>query len=104
MNMYEGVCLRGNFCLSCLSGGLTPCRHLRPSSGRELIQAGDDDYLMNKTRRKPTTGTGCAALFDKWHRIFYMPSRIDTAGHTKAFDYPIMDHFPVSRQGDLEEI
>ena len=25
--------------------------------------------------------------------IFYMPSRTDTAGHTKAFIYPVMDHW-----------
>ena len=32
-----------------LSGGFTPCRHLRPSSGREhAIQSGDDDYLMKE--------------------------------------------------------
>ena len=32
-----------------LSGGFTPCRHLRPSSGREhTIQSGDDDYLMKE--------------------------------------------------------
>ena len=47
-----------------LSAGFTPCRHLRPSSGREhtfveLIQSGDDDFLM----------------------IFYVPSRTDTTGH-----------------------
>ena len=65
-----------------LSGGFTPCRHLRPSSGREhtivlLIQSGDDDYLMNETRRKPTTRRQSPSLCDKWHGIFYMPSRID---------------------------
>ena len=60
-------------------GGFTPSRHLRPSSGREyiqsytLIQSGDDDYLMNETRRKPTTGRQSPSLFDKWHGIFYMP-------------------------------
>ena len=32
-------------------------------------------------------------FFDKWHRIFYIPSRTDMAGHTKAFDYPVMDHW-----------
>ena len=42
---------------------------------------------MNETRRKPTTGQS-PSLFDKWHGIFYMPSRIDEAGHTKTFDYP----------------
>ena len=57
-----------------------PCRHLRPSSGREhtivqLIQSSDDDYLMNETRRKPTTGRQSPSLFDKWHGIFYMTSR-----------------------------
>ena len=45
-----------------LSGGFTPCRHLRPFSGRELIQSGDGDHLMNETRRKPTTGTRCPTL------------------------------------------
>ena len=44
---------------------------------------------MNETRRKPSTGTQCPTLFDKWHGTFYMPSRTDTAGHTKAFDYPV---------------
>ena len=43
-------------------GGVTPSRHLRPSSGREhmdtviTLQSGDDDYLMNETRRKLTKG------------------------------------------------
>ena len=41
---------------------------------------------MNETRRKPTTGRQSPSLFDKWHGIFYMPSRIDEAGHTKAFE------------------
>ena len=55
---------------------------------RLLIQFGDDDdYLMNETRRNPTTGRQPPSLFDKWHGIFYMPNRIDEAGHTKAFDY-----------------
>ena len=56
-------------------------------------QPGDDDYLMNEIRRKPTTGRQSPALFDKWHVIFYMPSRIDEAGHTKAFDYPVAEHW-----------
>ena len=46
---------------------------------------------MNETRRKPTTGRQSPSLFDKWHGIFYMPSRIDEAGHTKAFDYPVAE-------------
>ena len=81
----------------CLSGSFTPCRHLRPSSGREhtillLIQSGDD-YLMNETRRTPTTGRQSPSLFDKWHGIFSMPSRIDTAVHTKGCDYPVAEHW-----------
>ena len=63
---------------------------MRPSSGREhtLIQSGDDDYWMNETRRKPTTGRQSPSLFDKWHGILYMPSRTENiAGHTQAFDY-----------------
>ena len=36
-----------------------PCRQLRPSAGREhtaikLTRSGDDNYLMNETRRKRT--------------------------------------------------
>ena len=58
-----------------------------------LIQSGDDDYLMNETRRKPTTERQSPSLFNKWHRIVYMPSRTDTAGHTKAFDYPVAEHW-----------
>ena len=38
---------------------------------------------MNETRRKPTTGRQSPFLFDKWHGIFYMPSHIDEAGHTR---------------------
>ena len=79
-----------------LSGSFTLCRHLRPSSGREhtlvLIQSGDDDYLINETMRKPTTGTRCPTLFGKWHRTFYMPSHTDTVGHTKAFIESVMDY------------
>ena len=30
----------------------------------KLIQSGDDDYLMNETRRTPTTGTRCPTLID----------------------------------------
>ena len=32
-------------------------------------------------------------LFGKWQGIFYMPSRIDEAGHTKAFYYPDAEHW-----------
>ena len=46
----------------------------------------------NETRRS-TTGTRCPTLFNKWHGTFYMPSRTDTAGYTKAFIYPAMDHW-----------
>ena len=52
-----------------------------------------DDYLMNETRRKPTTGRQSPSLCDKWHGIFYMPSRIDEAGHTKAYGYPVAEHW-----------
>ena len=82
-----------------LSGGFMPSQHLRPSSGREhtiveLIQSGDDDdYSINETRRKSTTGRQSPSLCDKWHRIFYMPSRTGTAGHTKAFDNPVAEHW-----------
>ena len=39
--------------------------------------------LMNGTRRKPTTGIWCPTLFDRLPGIVYVPSRTDTAGHTK---------------------
>ena len=48
---------------------------------------------MNETRRTPTTGRQSPSLFDKWQGIFYMTSRIDEAGHTKAFDYPVAEHW-----------
>ena len=87
---------------SWLSGGFTPCRHLRPSSGREHTIVTYSvlllDYLMNETRRKPTTGRQSPTLFDKWHGIFYMPSRIDEAGHTKAFDDPVAEHWGESQR------
>ena len=54
-----------------------------------FFQSGDDDYLMIEPRRKPTTGTRCLTVFNKWHRFLYTPSRTDTAGHTKVFDYPV---------------
>ena len=50
---------------------------------------------MNETRRKPTTGRQSPSLFDKWHGIFYMPSR--TGGHTRAFDNPVTEHCGESR-------
>ena len=53
---------------------------------------------MNETRRKPTTGRQSPTLFDKWHGIFYMPSRIDEAGHTKAFDDPVAEHWRESQR------
>ena len=35
--------------------------------------------------------------FDKWHGIFYMPSCTGTTGNTKAFDYPVTEHWGESR-------
>ena len=40
---------------------------------------------------------------DKWHGIFYRPSRTDTAGHTKAFDYPVVEHWGKSRNVQFRE-
>ena len=76
-----------------LSGGVTPCPHLRPSSGGEhtiikLIQSGDDDYLMNDELGGNLTLGHYPTL--KWYAIFYIPSRTNTAGHSKAFEYPVM--------------
>ena len=58
---------------------------------------------MNETRRKPTTGRQSPSLFDKWHGIFYMPSRIDEAGHTKAFDYPVAEHWGETQNMNIFE-
>ena len=79
-----------------MSGGCTPWR---------TLSSRDEDYLMNETGRTPITGTRCPTVFLKWHGIFYMitqshrhgwtyqglslPSHTDTAGHTKAFHYPV---------------
>ena len=52
---------------------------------------------MNETRRKPTTGRQSPSLFDDADGIFYMPSRIDEAGHTKPFDYPVAEHWGENR-------
>ena len=54
--------------------------------------------MTNETRRKPTTGRQSPSRFDKWPGIFYMPSRIDKAGHTKAFDYPVAEHWGESQR------
>ena len=42
---------------------------------------------MNETRKKPATGTQYFTLFDK---IFYMPNRNGTAGHTKAYEWAVV--------------
>ena len=81
-----------------LSGGFTPCRHLRPSSGREiLIRSGDDDYLMNETVGGSLPPTHDALLFSLGGTgsSINMPSRTNTVGPTKAFDYPVMGHWGV---------
>ena len=41
-------------------------------------------YLMNETRRKPTTGRQPPSLFDKWHGMFYMPC---TSRHGWTYQY-----------------
>ena len=59
--------------------GETECLALYAVSASEVI-----------VRRKPATVTLCPTLL----RVnFYMPSCTDTIGHTKAFDYPPMDHW-----------
>ena len=52
---------------------------------------------MNETRRKPTAERQSPSLFDKWHGNFHMPSRTGTAGHTRAFDNPVTEHWGESR-------
>ena len=64
-----------------VGGSFTPCRHLRPSFGREhtvyshkvLIQSSDNDYLMNETRGKPTTGHDSLLFLISGTRYFICP-------------------------------
>ena len=49
-------------------------------------------------------GHDVLSFFYKWHRIFYKPSRTDTTGHTKAFDYPVMDHWGKSKCSGTRQI
>ena len=75
--------------------GFTPCRHLRPSLGRkhtfkELIQSGDDDYMMNDTiGRNLPLGHDDVLLFSISGTGSFISGRTDTAGHTETFDYPV---------------
>ena len=80
-----------NFCKSVLT--VRPIEH----TVVELLQSSDNDYLMNETRRKPTTGIQFPILLDKWHSIFYNASRTDTAGHTMAY-------YPVGATGEKIEV
>ena len=67
--------------------------HLQGENIRHITYSvGDDDYLMNETRRKPTTRTRCSTLFDKWHGIFYMPitqSWTIRVGGIKVVSFPV---------------
>ena len=84
-----------------LSGGFTPCCHLRPSSGREHSLSSTFNpwwFLMNETRRKPSTETRCPTLFDKWHGIVHMPSHTDTAWHTLTYPDRQGLYLPYHRQ------
>ena len=63
----------------------------------QLINVREFEFKWRWFNRKPTTGRQSPSLIDKWHGIFYMPSRIDEAGHTKAFDYPVAVHWGESR-------
>ena len=40
----------------------------------QLMQSGDDDYLMNETRRKPSTGTRCHTLMISGMGSFICPA------------------------------
>ena len=75
-----------------LSGGFTPCRHLRPSSGREHTSgtAYRQRFLIpSALSNRGASGRGASGGNP--------PSRIDEAGHTKAFDYPVAEHWGESR-------
>ena len=54
-------------------------------------------WWMKLGGNRPPGARQSPCLFDKWHRIFYMPSCIDTAVHTKAFDYPVAEHWGKNR-------
>ena len=42
-------------------------------------------------------GHNALLFFNKWHGILHIPSRTDTAGHTKAFIYLVIDHWGESQ-------
>ena len=54
-------------------------------------------FRLSRPKMDLTTGRQSPSLFDKWHGIFYMPSRTGTAGHTRAFDSPVTEHWGKSR-------
>ena len=56
------MCDHSKYASECASGGFTPCRHqdhLQGENSHITYSVRDDDYLMNETRRKATTGTAC---------------------------------------------
>ena len=63
-------------------------------NGVQSIKNGPEQFIGINL----TTGRQSPSLFDKWHGIFYMPSRIDEAGHTKAFDYLVAEHWGESQR------
>ena len=62
--------------------GGAPLRPLDPRLSKAIFRARTYDCItysvQNETRRKPATGRQPPSLFDKWHGIFYMPSRTNT--------------------------
>ena len=65
-SLLNSLCHLETMSLS-LSGSFTPCRHLRPSSGREHTYSHITYslrwwWLPNETRKKHTTETGCPTL------------------------------------------
>ena len=78
-----------------------------------------DDYLMNETRRKPSTGTQCPTNFpisvtgsficpvtltqlDRARPVFTQSWTTDTAGHTKAFINAVMGHWGESQSAPAQ--
>ena len=62
------------------------------------FKGGDGDRIYEMSRQKPATGTQCPSLFEEWQGFFFMPSHIDMARHTKAFDNPVAEHWEETQQ------
>ena len=77
---------------------------LSPSENslKEALGRGDD-CVINETRKKPTIGIEWPSLSVKWHGVFALLSRIDTAGYPRpnVFNWSVRNYCPDPRQGGI---